>query len=327
METAAAALRDPGVSVVPESEAPQSVGVPTTGGATQTPAAASRVRAPRSPARLRPRGGLGGYLNELRRERGLTVRQLAAAAGVHHTYVSKLERGDRQAPEEPVVESLAAALGVSPAQLDQLRWRAGLTPRGSGAPGQDDPTLTLVAEALGNPALTDPARDQLRRAIAQAVQGPVGAPAFGAAVPSGGYAAGLGAAPGPWAGQPAGTSYPAGLGTAPASPAGPWAIPPAGNSAPIPPAPAMPPGAGVLSPEAPPDTRTTMLAGLLGGWQTVDEAAAELRVTSAYLLSLVQVGQLRAWALPGGLPGSPAGVRLRRDDVLALLQPLQPVRL
>lgn len=70
-----------------------------------------------------------------------------------------------------------------------------------------------------------------------------------------------------------------------------------------------------------------MLAGLLGGWQTVDEAAAELRVTSAYLLSLVQVGQLRAWALPGGLPGSPAGVRLRRDDVLALLQPLQPVRL
>jgi hypothetical protein len=70
---------------------------------------------------------------------------------------------------------------------------------------------------------------------------------------------------------------------------------------------------------------------LLGGWQTVDEAAAELRVTSAYLLSLVQMGQLRAWALPGGALGgagdpggvqkSLAGVRLRRDDVLALLQP------
>jgi hypothetical protein len=198
---------------------------------------------------------------------------------VHHTYVSKLERGDRQAPDEPVVEALAAALGATPAQLDQLRWRAGLSPRGAGAPAQDDPTLTLVAEALGNPALSDPARDQLRRAIAQAVQGPV-APVAGPA------------------------SYGAVGGV------------PVGFGAPV-------AATGLLSPEAPPDPRASVLAGLLGGWQTVDEAAAELRVTSAYLLSLVQGGQLRAWALPGGAPGSLAGVRLRRDDVLALLQPVR----
>jgi excisionase family DNA binding protein len=204
---------------------------------------------------------------------------------VHHTYVSKLERGDRQAPEEPVVEALAAALVATPAQLDQLRWRAGLTPRGTGAPGQDDPTLTLVAEALGNPALTDLARDQLRRAIAQAVRGPVGAPAATYGSP----------------------------------PSGAWGVAPVGP--PVAPVQAVAPP--MLSPEAPPDTRATMLAGLLGGWQTVDEAAAELRVTSAYLLSLVQTGQLRAWALPGGAPGSLAGVRLRRDDVLALLQPVR----
>jgi excisionase family DNA binding protein len=79
----------------------------------------------------------------------------------------------------------------------------------------------------------------------------------------------------------------------------------------------------MLSPEAPPDPRASVLTGLLGGWQTVDEAAAELRVTSAYLLSLVQGGQLRAWALPGAPAGSLAGVRLRRDDVLALLQPVR----
>jgi excisionase family DNA binding protein len=79
----------------------------------------------------------------------------------------------------------------------------------------------------------------------------------------------------------------------------------------------------VLSPEAPPDPRAHALANLLGGWQTVDEAAAELRVTSAYLLSLVQAGQLRAWALPGGAPGSLVGLRLRRDDILALLQPVR----
>lgn len=244
------------------------------------------------PARLRPRGGFGGYLHELRQERGLSARQLAATAGVHHTYVSKLERGDRQAPDEPVVEALAAALGASPAQLDQLRWRAGLTPRGPGAPGQDDPTLTLAAEALTNPALTNLARDQLRRAIAQAVQGPV-------------------SAPGAWSASGTAGSVP------------PPFVPPM--------APAM--MGPLASPDTPPDPRGQVLASLLGGWQTVDEAAAELRVTSAYLLSLVQSGQLRAWVLPGGGQGgvgqpggvqsSPVGVRLRRDDVLALLQPVR----
>src|SRR5688572_25234909 len=184
--------------------------------------AGQRAKAGRPPARLRPRGGFGGYLHELRRERGLTSRQLAAAAGVHHTYVSKLERGDRQAPDEPVVEALAAALGVSPAQLDQLRWRAGLTPHGAGAPGQDDPTLTLVAEALANPALTDPARDQLRRAIAQAVQGPVGAP-----WPAAGEAYAAQTYPGQSA-IPGGTStpWPGGAQTAPRHRASPYASAP-----------------------------------------------------------------------------------------------------
>jgi hypothetical protein len=71
-----------------------------------------------------------------------------------------------------------------------------------------------------------------------------------------------------------------------------------------------------------PDGRATLLAGLLGGWQTLDEAAAELRVTAAYLWELIQGGYLRAWALPGLPPGTAAGVRLRREDVLALLQPV-----
>jgi transcriptional regulator with XRE-family HTH domain len=242
------------------------------------PQAAPRTRARGAPLPLRPRGGFGGYLHELRRERGLTVRALAAAAGVHHTYISKLERGDRQAPEPAVVEALAAALEATPAQLDQLRWRAGLAPRGDGAPGQNDPTLTLVAEALADPARSEAERERLRRAVAHAVQG-AGGDAWGAAVPH----------------------------EAPPSPRPPSPAPP---SLPV--------------PEPPPDTRSALLAGLLGGWQTLDEAAAELRVTSAYLWDLVQRGLLRAWTLPGAAPGSPAGVRLRRDDVLALLQPVTP---
>lgn len=239
------------------------------------------------PLPLRPRGGFGGYLHDLRAARGLTIRQLAAAAGVHHTYVSKLERGDRQAPDEAVIEALAGALDATPAQVDQLRWRAGLSPRGSGAPGQDDPTLTLVAEALGNDDLPPERRDHLRQTIAQVVQG----------------AAAAGSADGSRGAPASGVSRPA-----------PW------PAAPLPAAPALP--GPSIAPAAPPDGRSALVAGLLGGWQTLDEAAAELRVTPAYLWELVQLGHLRAWALPGAPPNNPLGVRLRRDDVLALLTPV-----
>ncbi|HVG97238.1 MAG TPA: helix-turn-helix transcriptional regulator [Chloroflexota bacterium] len=270
----------------------------------EAPVAAGAGRAPArrgGPLPLRPRGGFGGYLHELRRERGLTVRQLAADAGVHHTYVSKLERGDRQAPEEPVVEALARAMRATPAQLDQLRWRAGLAPGGGGAPGQDDPTLTMVAEALGDGGLSAPDRDRLRQAIAQVVQRPeatAGAPPAGAPPPP------------PSAAPPAPgySSYPGYPPPAPYPPQAPPLTPPLS----APPAPA-------------PDGRATLLAGLIGGWQTLDEAAAELRVTGAYLWDLVQGGYLRAWALPGQPALTPAALRLRREDVLALLQPVTPL--
>ena len=89
------------------------------------------------------------------------------------------------------------------------------------------------------------------------------------------------------------------------------------------------PGAGIppvaASAQPVPDGRSTLLAGLLGGWQTLDEASSELRVTPAYLWELIQGGYLRAWSLPGLPPGSAAGVRVRREDVLALLQPVMAV--
>ena len=262
-----------------------------------------------APLPLRPRGGFGAYLHELRGERGLTVRELAAAAGVHHTYVSKLERGDRQAPDDAVVEALAAALGATPAQLDQMRWRAGLTPRGGGAPGQDDPTLTLVAEALGDTSLPAQERDRLRRTIAQVVgtAAPAAAPEARDKRPEArGSGRGAGISGAARAAAAAGAGGYDDLGAF-------FQAPRLGPAGPSP------------APEPAPDGRAAVLAGLMGGWQTLDEAAAELRVTPAYVWSLVQSGRLRAWALPGAPAGSPAGVRLRREDLLALLQPVTPV--
>jgi transcriptional regulator with XRE-family HTH domain len=336
METAAALAPDLTMSRTGEAPAPADPAAAPSPAPPAQPASPASPTCAVPPARLRPRGGFGGYLHELRRERGFTIRHLAAGAGVHHTYVSKLERGDRQAPDEPVVEALAAALQATPAQLDQLRWRAGLTPKGQGAPGADDPTLTLVAEALGRPTLPDQVRDHLRQAIAQVVQAVAAGPAAPGAP---GWAGGQPAAPG-WpvsptapspAAQPPAWSTP---GTAPL-PAASWPYPPAAPAGWIPQAPlpwpvvpgtqAAPAAATVPlpAPEPPADSRSALLAGLASSWQTLDEAAAELRVTPAYLLSLVQAGQLRAWSLPGAPAGSAVGLRVKREDLLALLQPVR----
>lgn len=308
------------------------------------------------PMPLRPRGGFGAYLNDLRGLRGMTIRGLAAAAGLHHTYISKLERGDRQAPDPKVVEALATALRVSPSQLDQLRWRAGLggnapaasdappvdavaeprevaaggdhlatvevpdlsgTPQGAFNPPPDtdrlaaspgrshaatgravdplrDPVLTLVADALDTADALG-VRETLRRSIAHAVQAALAPPP----------------PPSPW--------------VAPGTPSVHWPLP--GSRSTVRPSVAdalpypTPPGA-VAGPEV------VAVNRFAGGIVTLEAAASEIHVTPDYLWQLVQSGHLAAWVLPGTPVGSPVGVRLRREDVLALMSPLAfgPVR-
>jgi transcriptional regulator with XRE-family HTH domain len=58
-----------------------------------------------------------GYrVRDLRRARGLSQEQLAEIAGLHRTYVSSLERGQRNVGLDNIL-ALAAALGVPPADL------------------------------------------------------------------------------------------------------------------------------------------------------------------------------------------------------------------
>ena len=58
-----------------------------------------------------------GYrVRDLRQARGLSQEQLAEIAGLHRTYVSSLERGQRNVGLDNIL-ALAAALGVTPADL------------------------------------------------------------------------------------------------------------------------------------------------------------------------------------------------------------------
>lgn len=60
------------------------------------------------------------YLNELRKKRELTLRQLGTLAGIDHTYLSKIENDLVSVPSVTAIYKLAAALKATPEQLDQL---------------------------------------------------------------------------------------------------------------------------------------------------------------------------------------------------------------
>ena len=53
----------------------------------------------------------GEKLRKLRKERGVSQEELAARAGLHRTYVSSVERGERNVSLE-TIDKLARALGL-----------------------------------------------------------------------------------------------------------------------------------------------------------------------------------------------------------------------
>lgn len=58
----------------------------------------------------------GERLRELRTRKGLSQEGLAAAAGLHRTYISSVERGERNVTIT-TIEKLANALGVEMREL------------------------------------------------------------------------------------------------------------------------------------------------------------------------------------------------------------------
>lgn len=65
-----------------------------------------------APTRL----AFGSRVRQLREERHLSQEQLADEAGMHRTYVSSLERGQRNVGLDNIIR-LAVALGVPPSAL------------------------------------------------------------------------------------------------------------------------------------------------------------------------------------------------------------------
>ncbi|OBZ16354.1 transcriptional regulator [Bacillus sp. FJAT-27264] len=64
----------------------------------------------------------GRFLKELREQRGLTINQLASAAGVSGSQISRIENGLRGIPKPATLRKIAEATGCS---YEELMERAG----------------------------------------------------------------------------------------------------------------------------------------------------------------------------------------------------------
>src|SRR5215471_2681117 len=107
----------------------------------------------------------GAIVRGLRLEAGLSLNELARRAGVDPAYIHRIEARGSQRPPLPrrgVVQAIGSALAASPRQTDRLLALAGHAPAALLELGGWDDTLASVAELLGDPSLSGPARAEFR---------------------------------------------------------------------------------------------------------------------------------------------------------------------
>ena len=80
---------------------------------------------------------IGALIRKLRKEKGLTQRALAAAVGIHHTYLSKLENG--RVDVTPTAENLIAMAAVFGIDQDSFLAQCGRTPESVQTVLRDNP--------------------------------------------------------------------------------------------------------------------------------------------------------------------------------------------
>lgn len=113
-----------------------------------------------------PGGGMsfGDLLRRYREQRRLTQSALARQAGLDPSFINRLEH-DQRGAERPIVDKLAAGLGLSLEETDDLFARAGYLPPSFGQLGLTDPTLRLVAQILTDPRINPADRADFRDVI------------------------------------------------------------------------------------------------------------------------------------------------------------------
>ena len=114
----------------------------------------------------------GQMLARLRQTQRLSQNQLAQRAGLNHSYISRLESGDRGDPSRTVVEQFVGALGLDPdgRDADELRMAAGFLPVDPAHLLTGETSLAKIAALLEDARLPDVSRATLRRMLALLVE-------------------------------------------------------------------------------------------------------------------------------------------------------------
>jgi transcriptional regulator with XRE-family HTH domain len=112
----------------------------------------------------------GDALAVARQRGGLSQHALARQAGVDASYINRLERGERQAPDAATITKLATALGLDQTGVDALMVAGGGLPGALARAGALDPTVLLLADVLSDPAIPAAERQNLRAILTLLVQ-------------------------------------------------------------------------------------------------------------------------------------------------------------
>jgi transcriptional regulator with XRE-family HTH domain len=104
-------------------------------------------------------------LRRYRERADLSCNELARAVGVDPSYISRLERNEREPPRRRVVDGLAAALRLDLVDQDRLLVSAGYAPATVAALGHWDSTLQAVADVLTDHDISREELEDFRRVI------------------------------------------------------------------------------------------------------------------------------------------------------------------
>lgn len=100
---------------------------------------------------------LGDYIREQRDQAQMSVRQLAAAAGVSNPYLSQIERGLRR-PSAEILSRLAGALRIS---AESLYVQAGILSEADAERRAEGEARDVRAAIASDPTLTESQRRTL----------------------------------------------------------------------------------------------------------------------------------------------------------------------
>jgi transcriptional regulator with XRE-family HTH domain len=107
----------------------------------------------------------GTVLAAYRTRQGLSQLGLAKISGVHASIINRFERDERQPADRDMIDRLAEALQLTPAEHDRLLAAGRFFPAPIERLGAADPDLLLLADILSDETIPASDREELRQVL------------------------------------------------------------------------------------------------------------------------------------------------------------------